>query len=295
MNAAVAISVDPSKVSKVQRMIEVSHNDPIDYERSIDWKLGVDRSLPPKLPEHGWLYGTPFYDRLTPEQAHELLWLETARDVTMFLTLERALPPLYTGYANRYEDEIAPEIVDYLLIFSREEITHTLMFKRYQRLAGLPHFSLESIMSFFRDQLPLMPPVAGILMTLLIEWIAELGALSNTQHDGVDPLTRQLFRRHHVDEARHIAFARWVVESQFDSMPEEQVQPIREVARQQFKRLMLAYTYNEEVARFTSFPYPVGLGDISQIRAVRFSAHNQELNRKRFAPMTAWLEKVGIL
>lgn len=295
MNAAVAISVDPSKVSKVQRMIDVSHKDPIDYERSIDWKLGVDRSLPPKLPENCWLYGTPFYDRLTPEQAHELLWLETARDVTMFLTLERALPPLYTNYANLYEDEIAPEIVDYLLIFSREEITHTLMFKRYQRVAGLPHFSLEGIMAFFRDQLPLMPPVAGILMTLVLEWIAELGAISNTQHDGVDPLTRQLFRRHHVDEARHIAFARWVVESQFASMPEEQVQPIREIARQQFKRLMLAYTYNEEIARFTSFPYPVAVGDIAQIRAVRFSAHNQELNRKRFAPMTAWLEKVGIL
>jgi hypothetical protein len=150
-------------------------------------------------------------------------------------------------------------------------------------------------MSFFRDQLPQMPPVAGILITLVIEWIAELGALASTQHDGIDPLTRQLFRRHHVDEARHIAFARWVVESLFDGMSEEELQPIREIARQQFKRLVLAYTYNEEIARFTSFPYPVAVGDVNQMRAVRFSAHNQELNRKRFAPMTAWLAKVGIL
>lgn len=290
-----ALTLDPSKVSKVQKLIKVSHHDPIDFERSLDWTLGVDRSRPSKLPEHCWLYGTPFYEQLTPEQVNELLWLEMARDVTMFLTLERALPGLYTGYVNRYEGRLSEEIYEYLLIFSREEITHTLMFKRYQRMAELPSYSLEQILVIFSEQLPSMAPVAGILMTLLIEWLAELGAMHTTQHDIVDPLTRKFFHRHHIDEARHIAFARWIVESQFDIMPKEEVDAIREIARQQFRRLVMAYTYNDEIRSFTSFPYPVAAGDVDQMRKVRFSAHNLELNEKRFAPMIAWLKKIEIL
>jgi hypothetical protein len=290
-----SLSVEPKRTAQLQKLIDISHDQPIDYLRSLDWSIGVDRSRPPKLPEHGWLYGTEFHERMTPEQQHEVLWLEMARDVTMFLTLERALPALYTGYVTRYEGTISREIYDYLLIFSREEITHTLMFKRYQRLAGLPPFTPDPALAMIHDKLPDMPPAAGILVTLLIEWMAELGAMFATQHDVVDPLTRAFFHRHHVDEVRHIAFGRWIVEAQFAAMPEAELTFIRELARNQFIRLSRGYSFNDEIGRFTSFDYPVQPGDAESAKAIRTSAHVQDLNRQRFAPMVAWLQKVGIL
>lgn len=289
------LSIEPKRTPQLQKLIDISHADPIDFLHSLDWEMGVDRTKPPKLPEYCWLFGTPFYDELTAEQRHELLWLETARDITMFLTLERQLPGLYTGYVNQYEDDIAPEIYDYLMIFSREEITHTLMFKRYQKMAGLPQFNADPMVAFAQEKLPTMAPVVGVLLTLLLEWTAELGAIFATQHKEVDPLTRELFRRHHIDEARHIAFARWIVESQFEVMAESDVAAIRILAREQYLRLVRGYTFHPDIAQFTSFEYPVKADDIASIKAVRFSDHNIAINLKRFAPMKNWLKKVGVL
>jgi hypothetical protein len=232
---------------------------------------------------------------LTPEQRHELLWLENARDVSMFISFEQVLPVLYVGYLNRYGRELPPEVRDYLMIFSKEEMVHIMTFHRYLEAAGLPLFGPEASPRFALEEVPKMPPVAGILFTLIIEWMAELGAMYGTQSAEVDPLTRALYRRHHVDEARHIAFARWVVEAHFARAPEDELQPLRRLAKSALDRLEPAYSFNSEIAKYTSFPFPVDIEDAEQVREVCFSEANLALNAKRLKPMYDWLNKVGLL
>jgi len=74
-----------------------------------------------------------------------------------------------------------------------------------------------------------MHPVAGIIATLLLEWVAELSAMFVSQDDVVDPLTREMFHQHHLEEARHIAFGRWVGESFFEHAPDDQATQMRQI------------------------------------------------------------------
>lgn len=290
--ASLDLELSVKSEQRLRKLIDHSHEQPMNFADCIDWHLGIDRQLPPKNPKHSWIFGTPFHDELSEEQRHEVLWLETARDVSMFISLEQTLPVLYVGYLNRYEGRFAPDIYEYLMIFSKEEIVHTLVFKEYMKRAGLPLFPGEGSAAVFLGELPNRPPVQGILYTLLIEWLAELGAMFSSQSALVDPLTRQLFHRHHIDEARHIAFARDIVEAHFACAPEAELVKLRELGRTHVERLVPYYTYNRHIARLTSFDFPVRSED--DIAAVANSEANAALNEKRFAPMFAWMRNLGM-
>jgi len=280
----------------VANLIAASHERPMDLKSVLPWDRGVDRSLAPKHPDQCWIYGTAHYDALAPAQRQELLWLEIARDVSMFISLEQTIPPLYMGYINEHRGRITPEVYEYLMIFSKEEIVHTLAFQRYMSLAGLKLFQPpDGLQELLSKQLPAMPPVAGILCTLVIEWVAELAAMYGTQSDAIEPFTRQLFYQHHVDEARHIGFGRWVGESYFESAPEREAQETRRLLQGVMARLIPQFTYNPEIAEHTSFRFPIARTDEAGIKAVRTSAANAALNEKRFAPIFSWLRKVQVM
>jgi hypothetical protein len=246
--------------------------------------------------EHCWIYGTPQFDALTDAQRHEVLWLENARDVSMFILLEQTLPPLYMGYLNAHPGALAPDVHEYLMIFSKEEIVHTLMFRRYMKMAQLPLYGPpDGLHEMLTVQLPKMHPVAGIIATLLLEWVAELSAMYVSQDDVVDPLTRRMFHEHHLEEARHIAFGRWVGESFFEHAPATSAAQMRQMMRGLMDRLVPQFTYNPEIARHTSFAFPIACDDQAAIDAVRNSEASRLLNEKRFAPLFAWLRKVEAL
>jgi len=280
----------------VLHLIDSSHADPMDFNSVLPWDQGIDLTQRPKPLEQGWIYGTPYYDMLTPEQHHELLWKETARDISMFITLEQTIPPLYMGYVNKYQGALTPDIYEYLMLFSKEEIIHTLVFKRFMKTAGLRQFSPpDGLYELLTVQLPSMHPVAGIVCTLIIEWLAELAAMYASQCDGIEPMTRQLFHRHHIDESRHIAFGRWVTESYVEKASEEEVSKLKTVMKGVLNRLVPQFTYNPEIEAHTSFDFPVKRSDLEAIEAVRNSASNIALNEKRFAPMYSWLQKLGVV
>ncbi len=123
------------------------------------------------------------------------------------------------------------------MIFSREEIVHTMMFRRYLDVANLPMWSHpENIPNFsdFEKQLPHRHPVYGILWNLLIEWFAELNSIYQTQHEFIDPLTRKLFREHHMEEVRHIAFAKDIVSNYFENASSSEVDEVCEFFRNSY-------------------------------------------------------------
>lgn len=280
----------------IEGLISKSHAAPMDLNEVVQWQVGVDRQRAPKRMEDSWLYGTAQFEALSDQQRHEVLWLENARDVSMFITLEQTLPPLYVGYLNTYAGKLAPEVYEYLMIFSKEEIVHTLMFQRYMKMANLPLFApADGLFELLTQQLPKMHPVAGIICTLLIEWVAELSAMYVSQDEVVDPLTREMFRAHHVDEARHIAFARWVGESFFEQAAEEDAAKMRGLMRGLMARLIPQFTYNPEIAVHASFDFPVAADDLELITQIRNSPANLAKNEKCFAPIYSWLSKLEVM
>jgi hypothetical protein len=303
MEAAVEKNSNPIPLTSkrsgvVNTLIDASHRKMLKLNEVVEWSQGVDKSKLPKLEETAWLYGTSYWEAMTPEQRLETLWLETARDVSYFIWLEQALPELYVGYVNKYNAVLTDDVREYLMIFSREEIVHTLMFRRYLKTANLELWSHPATIpqfSNFEKQLPDRHPVYGIIWNLLIEWFAELNSIYQTQHDSIDPLTRKMFKEHHMEEVRHIAFAKHIAENFFETAPEAEIQEMCGFFRKGYKFLVDEYTYMPEIARFTSFDFPIKADDQQAIEAIRNSPHNKALNELRFKDVNEWCRKYGII
>ena len=294
-NGQVDVPLGEKSARTIAQLISKSHQQPMDLETVIPWAIGVDRSRCPKRLDQLWICGTPYHDQLTEAQRLEAAWLEVARDISMFIYLEEMLPPLYIGYVNRYGNNLPPLIREYLMVFSKEEIVHTQMFRRYMAMAGLPYFAPSVPFAKLGELLPGLHPCVGVLATLVIEWMAECGAMHATQSEEVDPLTRDLFKQHHFDEVRHIAFACRVIEDYFESAPKRELRNVRRMFRQIIPRVVLAYRYNPEIARHTSFHFPIQAGDQRAIDEVQTSAYNEQLDSARFREIKAWFTKMELL
>jgi len=285
----------PSRLEKVRRLSEASHLQTMDHATVLPWNEPIDKHLAPKNLDHLWIAGTPFASALGERERLELAWLETARDISMFIWLEQAIPPLYMGYITRDHARIAPDLQEYLMIFSKEEIVHTLTFKRFMAKAGLPLFQPpQGLYVLLTETLPTLPAPVGVLFTLLIEWVAEIGAMHTSQGADIEPMTRTLFRAHHHDEARHIAFGRWIAESYFDTASAQDAGQVRAMCRQIFPRLIDMYTYNPEIALHTSFAFPIRADDAEASEAVWRSEHNARLNAERFSALYAWMDSLDL-
>jgi hypothetical protein len=297
----IPLYASPENVRVIGSMITTSHRSPMTLEGVLKWaEQGVDKSLPPKLPETSWLYGTKYWDQLTPSQRLEMLWLENARDVSMFITLEQYLPPIFMGYLNAFSHALAPEVEEYMMIFSKEEIVHTMMFRRYMERANLPYFVVperpgyKPVMDMLEHSPKTTPPIIGVLWTLVIEWSAELNAMHGTQSEGIDPFTRQMFREHHIDEVRHIAFGRRIIEDYFENRSEKEVEYVRNLIKPALKDVFNEYRFTEQICGLTSFEFPFDADDAEAIKEVRESENNRKLHDARFKEMNEWLQKLGM-
>ncbi|MCZ4305539.1 diiron oxygenase [Zoogloeaceae bacterium G21618-S1] len=289
------IELSQRRSDTIARLITSSYEKYMDVNTVVAWNKGIDRKLLPKDPTQSWIYGTLWWDILTDEQRTEVLWLETARDASMFITLETSLPPLYVGYINRYGDALPRDVYEYMMIFSKEEINHTLAFRRYMKMAGLKMFRpADGIFELLVHKLPTMHPVSGMLVTVVLELVAELAAMHATKGDNIEPRTVEMFHQHHEEEARHIAFGRLIGDAYFETAPEADLAQMRGLLRNLMDRLIPQFTYNPEIAEHTSFAFPIARDDHAAIAAVRSSAANQALNAKRFAPLYSWLRKLGV-
>jgi hypothetical protein len=285
----------PRYGKELRRLTQVSHKMPMDLLESVPWQLGIDETAAPKIEASSWIYGTPYWDRLDADQRRELLWQETARDVSMFIWLEQTLPPLYMGYVNTHGSAIEPSVRDYLMIFSKEEIVHTLSFRTYMELAGLELFKPSTpLQELFQSQLAKLPPVVGVLATLLIEMLAELTAMHATDADGVDPLTRALFHRHHVDELRHIAFGRWVAQSYFATASADEAARTRAFCSGLVRSAVPYLTFNPEIVERLGFPIFGADEPETAIQTVRTSPHATQLNQQRYGEVFALMTSLGI-
>lgn len=285
----------PANLKSIGSLVSSSNRGSMEVDTVLPWATGIDKTMAPKRPEHSWIYGTRYWDMLTPEQRHELLWLETGRDVTAFIKLERFLPVLYVGLINRYRDALPKEIYDYMLIFSKEEIVHTLMFRRFMKFGRLPLIQdSESPYKSFIESIASIPPIYGVMFTLVVEWAAELNAMLCTQYDGCEPFTRKMFREHHLEEVRHIAFGRKLVEDYVAQAGVEERAKFKATFRPIVNGVYDEITYNRMIGNFTSFPFPVGPEDREAMAEIRRSEHNQQINKAKFKEMDAWLAEIEV-
>jgi hypothetical protein len=286
------LSLDHEKTRKLTNLIEKSHESHMDLNDVLDWARGADRSIMPKRADHSWIYGTPYWDALTEEQRVELLWLEVAMTASMFIWLEEGLSPLFIGLLHRNRKQMPAPIYEYMMVFCKEELVHTQMFRRFLKLAKLPVYERPEVMGFI-DKLVEMHPVAGVLCTYLAEGIAEETAMRQ-DGPGIDPLAHQLFFEHHREELRHLAFGRWICESFFAEVGAQTKGQIGFLVRAFMSTNVPLFTYNPEISRYLSFDIGIDPNDAETIDRIRRSPNNERLNNERYGPTLEWIKQLGL-
>jgi len=274
-------------------LIAISHRSHMELNTVLEWSRGVDRSLPPKRADHSAIHGTPYWDALTECQRLEVLWQAVAQAASQFVWLEEALSPLFIRLLHKNQGRIPEPIREYMMIFCKEEIVHTQMFRRYLKLAGLPLYGGVQIQSLI-EELADMHPIAGVLCVYLGEAVAE-EAVIRQSGPGIDPLTKQLFWEHHKEEARHLAFGRWICEGFFERSSAETRRKVSFLVRSFMSSLVPEFTYSAEVSQHLAFDIGIDPKDADEIRRVRLLPHNQRLAHERWGGLLAWIKRLGLV
>lgn len=275
----------------IQQLIAKSLREPMDYHRSVPWELGCDKTRPAKRFDQVWLYNTSVWSKLTHEQRTELTWLEAARDISMFINLEQLIPQLFSTYLVSHGSRMSPEIHEYMMVFSREEFLHIMMFNRYLKLADLEKHEKNEFFYKLVEKLLTAEPEVGITFTLLIEWLAECKVMLSTQSDEVDPLTRAMTRAHHIEEVRHLHFGKTIAEAWFARTPPEATAEIRAKLRDMILSIVHAVP---AIQQYTSFPLPCDLNDPALIEEARSKPHYHEIVQARYGEVFAWVRTIGV-
>jgi len=287
------LSLTDERTRQLQVLIDRSYTHYIDVNEVLDWNKGVDFSMNPKRPDHSWIYGTKYWDALTEPQRIQMMWKETAMNVSMFIWLEATLPDMFMGYLHDYRDKVPGPIHEYMMLFSKEEIVHILMFRRYLKMTGLEQFEAPGVLDFLKT-LKTMHPIAGVLCTYLVESTAEEAAMLGSEGPGVDPLTRTMWKSHHFEEARHLAFGKWICEEFLQKASEETKFKLGYLARALMSTVVPQFTYSAEISKYLDFDIGISPDDAAEIDQVRRSANNQRINQLRYGPMLDWMKRVGL-
>lgn len=291
----VRLPVAERTLSHVHALLRKSSERPLGLESAVTWDLGVNRHCPAKDLSQLWLYGTPFHQLLSEEQRIELSWLEIARDVSSLIKLKEYTSSLYTGYLNKYKRSLPSPVQDYLLVHAKEEIAQALVLKRYLKFAGLPTFNSFPAFGHISALFPEMHPCFGIMGNLLLGWIIDAGAMYATQSTGVDALTRQVIKLHHVDKVRHLDFSRRLVDDYFNDSTRQERHRVRQIFRRVIPDMLNSYRFDPEIARHTSFDFPISADKQEFVNAIRQSAHNEWLDNVRFADLRTWLLTLDLI
>ena len=181
--------------------------------RSYDPDLDIDWSAPPEpgkiyLPEHrSTLYGTPLWDRLTPDQRRELGKHEAASVASFGIWLEAILMRLLAKLA--YDEDPATRHVQYALAEMAEECRHSTMFARLIEWMGVPYYRPPRHVHALGRLLTSTAHGPAMWGAILIgEEITDRYQREMVADDSMQPVVQMVNRIHILEEARHIGFAR---------------------------------------------------------------------------------------
>lgn len=289
------IPVSHATQSLVHTLLRKSYDRPLEVRTAIPWDMSIDSGRPAKALSQLWLYGTPFHELLNPQQRVEVSWLEIARDVSWLIRLKECMSSLYTSYPSRYRRSMPSEVQDYLLVQSKEDIVHALMLKRYLSMAVLPTFRQFPAFERIAALLPEMHPCIAIVVNLVLTWVIDASAMYATQNTGIDVLTREIFKLHHADKVRHLDFSRRLIEDYFSDSSKEDRDRVRQILAWIIPEMLFSYRFSPEIADHTSFEYPVNTRRDEFVKAIRQSAHNEQLDRERFHELDSWLWTMDLI
>ncbi|SFQ10425.1 P-aminobenzoate N-oxygenase AurF [Amycolatopsis arida] len=190
-----------------RRLLQSSVKHSYDPEVDVDWDAPlVDGKL--FIPERTVsIYGTPLWDRLSPEQRMELSRQEMVNTVSVGIWFEVILMQMLLRMA--YWRNPTSQHVRYALTEIADECRHSTMFAMLIERVGERPYRIPLPLQGPAHALPLILRGAPMwVATLIGEEIFDAIQREHLQDDDVQPLVRAVMRIHVTEEARHVRYAR---------------------------------------------------------------------------------------
>lgn len=226
--------------SSLQEQLSRNSTPYVDPLTRVDWEqLRTDQFW---LPESALsLYGLPEYNELSEAQRRSLSHIEFLHLLEAGLWLEGIFMERL-GRASRGTEGMSRRI--YHLHELREEAGHSLMFLEVFRRSGLPRphtrFRSMRLANLLARHAPFDSFAFWIAVLIGEEIPDRLNRYARKHQDEIAPGVYQVMKIHIIDEARHIAHARDILDRRLRTMPRWRVRLLRPLILNVFRDFVRA-------------------------------------------------------
>lgn len=171
----------------------------IAWPESVD--IGGEWFMTPELVS---LYGTPAWDALDETGRKRLSFYDLVNFFSLTLHGER---PLVQGLCNQMYARQNAEVTEYIHHFLDEENKHMVMFGEFcSRYAGKVYAQKKLVVpkTYAKGE----EDVTFFIKVLIVEELGDYYNVMMQRDASIAPISREINRIHHADEARHIIFGR---------------------------------------------------------------------------------------
>ena len=171
---------------------------------AIDWPAAIEPGewcMPPELIS---LYGTEAFEQLDDVQRQRLSLFELVNFFSLTLHGER---PLVQGLCNQMYSRQNQEVTEYIHHFLDEENKLMVMFGEFcNRYGGKVYAQKKMVIpkTYAKGE----EDVTFFIKVLIVEELGDYYNVAMQRDDRLAPISREINRIHHADEARHIIFGR---------------------------------------------------------------------------------------
>ena len=269
------------------RLISASRKKSFDPEIEIDW----DAPLEPGrffMPEQRVsLFGTPLWERLTPQQRIDLSRHEVASMASVGIWFEVILLQLLARHI--YDLDPTTDHVRYGLVEIADECRHSVMFSRMIEKLECPAYGPGKVaheLGRFMKSIPRGPE--NFAAILIAEEILDTMQRESAVDETVQPLVRQVSHIHVVEEARHVRYAREELQRQMRKAS----RPERALARWITARS--AQVISSRLVHPRAYA-AVGLDPAEARRVAAHSEQRRETLRWASAKLVSYFDEVGLI
>jgi hypothetical protein len=207
MSRALRVAQGSDREKTAERLLNSSADKFYDPDVDIDWNAPLAEGMR-YAPDHRIsLYGTPLWDRMSPEQRLELGKHEVASVASNGIWFEVLLMQMLLKEV--YKTDPTTRHAQYALTEIADECRHSTMFARAIEKVGAPAYGPPRILRRLGRLLPVIgygPALYGSI--LVAEEILDRIQRESMADPEIQPLVRMVNRIHVLEEARHVTFAR---------------------------------------------------------------------------------------
>jgi hypothetical protein len=197
----------PARERTAARLLRSAARASFDPTVDVDWSASQDPLQFYGPPRRCSLYGTPLWERMTPEQRVQLSKHEVASIASVGIWFEEILMQMLLRRA--YDRDLTRRDIQWTLTEIADECRHSIMFATMISAFGTPNYGVDRIRHalgrYFKATSSGVQTFAG---AMYVEEILDALQREAMDDESLQPIVRQVSRIHVIEESRHISYAR---------------------------------------------------------------------------------------